>query len=107
MSDAPQPTSPIANATITQAGPFDAFLDEDVIGVPLFADEFIDADDEADVALNDDAAARLANLEAVVMAREARRVKRKVAAATTGAGATGFIPLALQLFGVYDVDPAV
>jgi hypothetical protein len=39
--------------------------------------------------------------------REARRVKRKVAAATTGAGATGLLPLLLQLLGVYDLDPAI
>jgi len=126
MSDEPQPTNPVENATITQAGSFDALLDpEDLLDAPLFQDEFIDDDDDDDIvaappvlapapAMSDDTAARLAKLEAAArelaaaeMTREGRRTKRKVVAATTGAGATGFLPLLLQLLGVYDLDPAI
>src|SRR3954468_21883014 len=56
--------------------------------------------------------ARLAKLEAAArqlaaaeMVREDRKVKRKVTAATTGAGAAGFIPLLLQLVDAYNLSP--
>jgi hypothetical protein len=50
-----------------------------------------------------EAAARtLAKAEVV---RENRKVKRKVSAATTGAGAVGLMPVLLQLVGAIDLNP--
>jgi hypothetical protein len=40
-------------------------------------------------------------------AHEAARVKRKVVASTTGAGAAGFIPLLLQLVDALSLSPQV
>jgi hypothetical protein len=106
--------NPVENATITQAGPFDSLLDdaEDLLGDQTL--DFVDDEPVDDVPVADDTAARLAKLEAAArelaaaeMTREGRKLRRKVAAATTGAGATGFIPLLLQLLGVYDLDPAM
>ena len=58
--------------------------------------------------------ARLERLEAIqhqvvlaARAREAARVKRKVVASTTGAGAAGFIPLLLQLVDALKLSPQV
>ena len=108
-------------------------FDPDDVPETLFFDDsssdFIDVDvddDDDDASLlpaavaapaaapPDDIAARLAKLEAAAsdlanaeIEREARRVKRKVTAATTGAGASGFVPLLLQMLGVYDLDPVV
>jgi hypothetical protein len=57
---------------------------------------------------------RVAELEAKVdtlagaaVAGEQRRVRRKVKAATGGAGLVGFIPIALQLLGALELDPEV
>jgi hypothetical protein len=101
---------------ISQAGPFDPLLsdDGDLLGdQALFPDDFID-DEPTAAPIPDDTAARLAKLEAAArelaaaeVTREGRKVRRKVAAATTGAGATGFLPLLLQLLGVYDLDPTI
>ena len=62
----------------------------------------------------EDVEARLARLEAtqheiVTAAREheAARVRRKVVASTTGAGAAGFIPLLLQLVNALSLSPEV
>jgi hypothetical protein len=62
----------------------------------------------------DDVEARLAHLEAVqqqvvaaARAHEAARVRRKVVASTTGAGAAGFIPLLLQLVDALKLSPQV
>ena len=62
----------------------------------------------------EDVEARLARLEAtqqeiVTAAREheAARLRRKVAASTTGAGAAGFIPLLLQLVDALSLSPEV
>jgi len=62
----------------------------------------------------EDLEARLARLEAtqheiVTAAREheAARVRRKVVASTTGAGAAGFIPLLLQLVNALSLSPEV
>jgi len=44
-------------------------------------------------------------LAAAEVEREQRRVRRKVCAATTGAGTLGFIPLLLQLAGAFDLSP--
>jgi hypothetical protein len=62
----------------------------------------------------EDLEARLAQLEAtqrqiVTAAREheAARLRRKVAASTTGAGAAGFIPLLLQLVNALSLSPEV
>jgi hypothetical protein len=55
---------------------------------------------------------RVAQLETAVKAlageqakRERKRVRRKVTAATGGAGIVGFIPILLQLIGALDVSP--
>jgi hypothetical protein len=62
----------------------------------------------------EDLEARLARLEAtqrqiVTAAREheAARLRRKVAASTTGAGAAGFVPLLLQLVNALSLSPEV
>jgi hypothetical protein len=61
-----------------------------------------------------DVEARLARLEAAARAlaaaevkRDSKRVRRKVSAATTGAGAIGAVPLLLQLAGAFDLDPVI
>jgi hypothetical protein len=73
--------------------------------------DFDDIDDDAPAPVDDD---RIAKLEAAArdlakadVDRHERRVRRKVSAATTGAGASGFIPILLSLIGVYDLDPAL
>jgi hypothetical protein len=65
-------------------------------------------------AADDDLEARIARLEAAArdlataeLTREGRRVRRKVGAATTGAGAIGFLPILLQLAGAIDLPPAL
>ncbi len=57
---------------------------------------------------------RVAQLETAVKTlaeqqakRESKRVRRKVTAATGGAGAVGFVPILLQLAGAIDVSPEV
>jgi hypothetical protein len=62
----------------------------------------------------EDVEARLARLEAVqhqvvtaAREHEAARVRRKVIASTTGAGAAGFIPLLLQLVNALSLSPEV
>ena len=62
----------------------------------------------------EDMEARLDRLEAVqqqvvaaARAHEAARVRRKVVASTTGAGAAGFIPLLLQLVDALSLSPQV
>jgi hypothetical protein len=68
----------------------------------------------ATVGLDDDLEARIAQLEAAArelaaaeITREGRRMRRKVGAATTGAGAIGFLPILLQLAGAIDLPPAL
>src|SRR3954452_1627847 len=46
-------------------------------------------------------------LAAHAVEREQGRVRRKVTAATGGAGAVGFIPVLLQITGAMHVDPEV
>ena len=74
---------------------------------PPIADSAYDADYE-------EFEARLERLEAIqqqvveaARAHEAARVKRKVVASTTGAGAAGFIPLLLQLVDALELSPQV
>src|SRR3954447_736864 len=79
-------------------------------------EELEDLDDDfdtvdVDIAL-DPEDPRVAELEAKVdtlagaaVAGEQRRVRRKVKAATGGAGLVGFIPIALQLLGALELDP--
>jgi hypothetical protein len=74
---------------------------------PPTADSAYDADYE-------EFEARLERLEAIqqqvveaARAHEAARVKRKVVASTTGAGAAGFIPLLLQLVDALELSPQV
>jgi hypothetical protein len=57
---------------------------------------------------------RLARLEAAAqtlaaaeVTREGRKVRRKVVAGTTGAGAVGFIPILLELVGAINLDPEI
>ncbi len=52
-----------------------------------------------------EAAAR--ELAAAEVTRESRKVRRKVTASTTGAGAAGFIPLLLQMTDVYSLKPEI
>jgi hypothetical protein len=107
-------------------------IGDDLLGddpVTDVGDEFLDEDPPADAGddlLGDDpvpgAAAtalpaglteeRLARLEAaarvlteVELGREQGRVRRKVTAATSGAGAVGFIPILLQLVGALELEP--
>jgi hypothetical protein len=68
----------------------------------------------ATVGSDEDLEARIATLEAAArelataeITREGRRVRRKVSAATTGAGAIGFLPILLQLAGAIDLPPAL
>jgi hypothetical protein len=70
--------------------------------------------DGADDADYQEFEARLERLEAIqhqvvlaARAHEAARVKRKVVASTTGAGAAGFIPLLLQLVDALKLSPQV
>ncbi|HEX6023706.1 MAG TPA: hypothetical protein VFZ00_17060, partial [Solirubrobacter sp.] len=51
--------------------------------------------------------AAAAELAAAEVIREGRRVRRKVAASTTGAGAAGFIPIVLQMADVLALDPTI
>jgi hypothetical protein len=51
--------------------------------------------------------AAAAELAAAEVNREGRRVRRKVTAAPTGAGAAGFIPILLQLVDAYSLDPTI
>jgi hypothetical protein len=78
-------------------------LDDDDDDVPV-APAAPTAPAEDDRIAKLEAAAR--ELAAADVDRHERRVRRKVSAATTGAGATGFIPILLSLVGVYDLDPA-
>jgi len=52
-----------------------------------------------------DLAATVGSLKAAAVAQEQRRVKRKVSAATGGAGLAGVIPIVLQLAGAVNLDP--
>jgi hypothetical protein len=102
--------------------------DEDDPGAePFFPDMSVPDEEDFDLDFDDDDVApaapiapaavddeRIAKLEAAArqlaaadVDRHNRRVRRKVSAATTGAGATGLIPVLLSLVGVYDLDPAV
>ena len=81
-------------------------------GVPAGPEGF-DADGIDDSEL-EEVEARLARLEAIqhqvvtaARAHEAARVRRKVVASTTGAGAAGFIPLLLQLVNALSLSPEV
>jgi hypothetical protein len=61
-----------------------------------------------------DIEARLAKLEAAARAlataevtRDRKKVRRKVSAATTGAGVIGAVPILLQLAGAFNLDPEI
>ena len=74
------------------------------VGTGAMATVGSDADMEARIATLEAAARELAAAE---ITREGRRVRRKVSAATTGAGAIGFLPILLQLAGAIDLPPAL
>jgi hypothetical protein len=120
----------IGDAVVTQADPaalvseqdLDALFGEDEDDEDLADD--LDLDDDEEVAIEpgvvldhafelpeDD---RVTKLEGAVkdlagdaVKREQRRVRRKVTAATGGAGAIGCLPIILQLAGALDMDPEV
>jgi hypothetical protein len=87
--------------------------------MPMEDDPMLAASDTFDAAGPDegeweDVEARLARLEAVqhqvvtaAREHEAARLRRKVVASTTGAGAAGFIPLLLQLVNALTLSPEV
>ncbi len=109
---------------VTSEADLDALFGEDEEDEDL-GDDDLDLGDEFDappVALDHafevPAAApeteRVAQLETAVKAlagqsadRESRRVRRKVTAASGGAGIVGLIPIVLQLAGALDVSPEV
>ncbi|HET6548752.1 MAG TPA: hypothetical protein VFG79_09865 [Solirubrobacter sp.] len=117
------------DAVLDEGGPLDALMVGDAVvtqaEVPVLGDEhdldalFGEDEDEEDLgeddlALDDLPAPdpRMATLESTVRQlagaqaqREQRRVRRKVTAATGGAGVVGFIPILLQLVGGLDLDP--
>jgi hypothetical protein len=116
-------------AVLDEGGPLDALVVGDAVvtqaEVPVLDSEhdldalFGEDEDEEDLGDDDlaldDAPApdpRMAKLESTVRElagaqakREQRRVRRKVTAATGGAGVVGFIPILLQLVGGLDLDP--
>jgi hypothetical protein len=101
-----------------EAEPAEPGTPDDLAGVELedadlgVADEprydadpiLIPAELDARVRRLEDAARALAVAE---VARDRKRVRRKVSAATTGAGAIGAIPALLQLAGAFDLDPEI
>jgi hypothetical protein len=93
----------------------DALYGEDEDAEDLEADlELPDADDLAGhthAAAEDPRVAELSatvdRLKADALAREQRRVRNKVKAASGGAGLAGVIPIVLQLTGALHVDPEI
>ena len=63
------------------------------------------------VSNGDERLARLEQLAAALITaentRESGKVKRKVKASASGAAVAGFVPVVLQLVGVFDLDPSV
>jgi hypothetical protein len=128
--DEPSESLLIAGAVVTQAQApvldseqdLDALFGEDEDEEDLGEDDLdLDLGDELEappVALDhafelaEQQPDRVAQLETAVKAlageqakRERKRVRRKVTAATGGAGIVGFIPILLQLIGALDVSP--
>ena len=122
----------VGDAVVTQADPaalvseqdLDALFGEDEDEEDLADDLDLDDDEELVVdhsvvldhafELPEVADDRVAKLEGAVkdlagdaVKREQRRVRRKVTAATGGAGAIGCLPILLQLGGALDMDPEV
>jgi hypothetical protein len=120
------------DAVLAEGGPLDGLVVGDAVvtqaEVPVLdserdldalfgEDEDEEELDDDDLALDDAPAAgdpRMAQLENAVrelagaeVKRQQRRVRRKVTAATGGAGLVGFIPILLQLVGALDLDPEV
>lgn len=131
----PAPPAPefVADAGTADIGMPDEEATDDLVGDDMDAAEWAALDGELptdepalpaepqgfapagpDEAEWEDVEARLAHLEAVqqqvvaaARAHEAARVRRKVVASTTGAGAAGFIPLLLQLVDALSLSPQV
>jgi hypothetical protein len=122
----------VGDAVVTQADPaalvseqdLDALFGEDEDEEDLGDDLDLDDDEEVVVdpgvvldhafELPEAAGDRVTKLEGAVkdlageaVKREQRRVRRKVTAATGGAGAIGCLPILLQLAGALDMDPEV
>jgi hypothetical protein len=96
-------------AVVTQAPPFVADLD-----ASYGEDEEIEPLDDLDLDGDPAPDARVAQLESAVQtlaaqqsAHEQQRVRRKVTAATGGAGLASFIPIGLQLMGALHVTAEV
>jgi hypothetical protein len=129
LDDASEPLV-IGGAVVTQAvapvldaeQDLDALFGEDEDEEDLGEDD-LDLGDEFEVPpvaldhafeLEEQRPDRVAQLETAVKVlagehakREQKRVRRKVTAATGGAGMVGFIPILLQLIGALDVSPEV
>jgi hypothetical protein len=94
----------------------DAYDDIDGVGDPTF-DALIGIAGQAGAVMSapsSETDERLRRLEAAArelaaaeVTRESRKVRRKVTASTTGAGAAGFIPILLQLTDVYSLKPEI
>jgi hypothetical protein len=96
-------------AVVTQAEPLAFVADLDA---SYGEDEEIEPLDDLDIEPEPDA--RVAQLESAVQtlaaqqaAHEQQRVRRKVTAATGGAGLASFVPIALQLMGALNVTAEI
>jgi hypothetical protein len=81
-------------------------IEDDLLGA---ADLLAEATTALPASMPEERLARLEETARVLtqteQAREQGRVRRKVKAATTGAGAAGFIPILLDLIGALDLPP--
>ncbi len=91
--------------------PADLIEDEDLVD-ELVEPGFVAPAAVESAAVLSDLEARIAKLEAAARAlataevtRDRKKVRRKVSAASTGAGAVGAVPILLQLAGAFDLDP--
>jgi hypothetical protein len=79
-------------------------LDLEFEAAPIALDHAFEVQEPERVAQLETAVKTLAAQQAK---HESKRVRRKVTAATGGAGAVGFLPILLQLAGAIDVSPEV
>jgi hypothetical protein len=85
-------------------GDDDLDLGDELETPPVALDHAFEVQEPERVAQLETAVKTLAEQQAK---HESKRVRRKVTAATGGAGAVGFIPILLQLAGAIDVSPEV
>ena len=88
---------------LDRVSPLELGGEEDAAPAPAPAAPAPDAELVARIQRLEDAAQALADAE---LSRDGRRVKRKVKAATGGAGIAALIPVVLQLAGAYDLSPS-